>query len=316
MIRVDDMMSDFVQQAALAASADESEAGLQRAQGLIARRALSGSGEILVFHTGRLPVTASVVRLGDILERLWAMEVAAISPVPLTVPASELVLAINSAPPTREWTAFTTQVKDLWETDVRYVSIADNPEEAILGRWNRYQALFSSAWINNPTGLEAEWSRAEADSADFRSSVRIEEGSAFTVLSDRTELPITIRNDLRSTVRVQLAIQPQRAIVGVETPLIDVVIGAESVQNVRIPITALASGTAPLLLRLQSVSGDPIGDPVELMVTIRAGWENVITGVLAALIGIVFAVGIYRAIQRRRRPQDDALTPPVADARP
>lgn len=316
MVRVDDMMSAFVQRAALAASADEAEAALQRAQGLIARRALSGSGEVLVFHTGRLPVTASVVRLGDILDRLWAMEVSTVTEVPLTVPASEIVIAINETPATTQWTAFTTQVRELWETDVRYVSIADNPEEAILGRWNRYQALLSSAWIDNSAGLEAEWLRAEADSAQFRSSVRIEEGSTFTVLSDRTELPITVRNDLRSTVRLQLAVQPQRAIVGVETALIDVVIDAESVQSLRIPITALASGTAPILLTLQSISGEPIGEPIELVVTIRAGWENVITGVLAALIGIVFAVGIYRAIQRRRQPQEDSPAPSDTDVTP
>jgi hypothetical protein len=244
------------------------------------------------------------------------MEVSTVTEVPLTVPASELVIAINETPATTQWTAFTTQVRELWETDVRYVSIADNPEEAILGRWNRYQALFSSAWIDNSAGLEAEWLRAEADSAQFRSSVRIEEGSTFTVLSDRTELPITVRNDLRSTVRLQLAVQPQRAIVGVETALIDVVIDAESVQSLRIPITALASGTAPILLTLQSISGEPIGEPIELVVTIRAGWENVITGVLAALIGIVFAVGIYRAIQRRRPPEEDSTAPSDSDVTP
>jgi hypothetical protein len=143
--------------------------------------------------------------------------------------------------------------------------------------------------------------------------VRIEEGSAFTVLSDRTELPLVIRNDLRSTVRVQLVVTPQRAFVGVENPIIPVTIPGESTQRVSIPITALASGTAPLTLSLRNASGEQIAEPIDIQVTIRAGWENVITGVLAALIGIVFAVGIYRAIQRRRHPENSTSTGPHAD---
>lgn len=300
MIRVDDLMSTFVAQVSLAASPDEAEAGLQRAQALIAQRAISGSGEVLVFHTGRVPVTASVIRLENILERLWAMELAETTTVPLSQPASERVLSVNETPATQQWAQFIDDVRSLWETDVRYVSIADNPEDAILGRWNRYQALFSSAWLGNPTGLIAEWERAQEDSRAFRSSVHIEQGSAFTVLSDRTELPVVIRNDLRSTVRVKLLVQPQRGILRVENPLIDVVIPAQSAASVRIPVTSLASGTAPIALTLQSFSGDQISDPVDISVTIRAGWENVITGVLALVLGIVFAVGIYRAVQRRR----------------
>ena len=313
MIRVDESMSGFIRQAATAASEDETEAALQRAQSLVASRALGGSGEVIVFHTGRLPVTASVIRIDDIMERISQFTLGQVIDVPFDTPASEIVVEINDTPMPREWTVFTEKVFNLWEADVNYVSIADNPEEAILGRWNRYQALFSSAWDGNPTGQEAEWQRAEGDSLGFRSSVRIEEGSAFTVLSDRTELPLVIRNDLRSTVRVQLVVTPQRAFVGVENPIIPVTIPGESIQRVSIPITALASGTAPLTLSLHNASGEQIAEPIDIQVTIRAGWENVITGVLAALIGIVFAVGIYRAIQRRRHPEKSTSTGPHAD---
>ncbi len=310
MIRVDELTSSFIRQSTLAPSQDEFEAGLQRAQGIIAARALGETGDILILHTGRLPVTASVVRLEEILQRLSTKEFAQMVPVPFDTPASEILVSINDTPMPREWVQFTDQVRELWEQDVRFVSISDNPEEAIRGRWNRYQALFSSAWNGNPTGLVAEWERAQADSALFRSSVRVEQGSAITVLSDRTDIPVTLRNDLRSTVRVQLVVTPQRAIIRADEPIIDVTIPAESSIRVSVPITALASGTVPVSFSLQSVGGEPVSEPFDLNVTIRAGWENVITGVLALLIGIVFAVGIYRAVQKRREPpMGDANTP-------
>ena len=313
MIRVDELTSSFIRQSALAPSEDEFEAGLQRAGAIIASRAFEGNTDILVIHTGRLPITASVVRLEEILQRLATKQFAQIVPVPFDTPASEILVSINDTPMPREWVQFTQDVRRVWEQDVRYVSISDNPEEAIVGRWNRYQALFSSAWTGNPSGLAAEWERAQADSELFRSSVRVEQGSAITVLSDRTEIPVTLRNDLRSTVRVQLVVSPQRAIVRVDDPVIDVTIPAESSIRVGVPITALASGTVPMSLSLQSVGGEPLSEPFDLRVTIRAGWENVITGVLALLIGIVFAVGIYRAVQKRRESQDDALATPGSD---
>jgi hypothetical protein len=315
MIRVDELTSSFIRQSALAPSEDEFEAGLQRAQAIIAARALGESGEVLIIHTGRLPVTASVVRLDDILQRLSAKQFAQIVPVPFDTPASEILVRINDTPMPREWVNFTQEVRRLWEEEVRYVSISDNPEEAIVGRWNRYQALFSSTWTGNPSGLAAEWDRVQADSQLFRSSVRIEQGSSITVLSDRTEVPVTLRNDLRSTVRVQLVVTPQRANVRVDDPIIDVTIPAESSLRVSVPITALASGTVPVSLSLQSVSGDSLSEPFDLRVTIRAGWENVITGILALLIGIVFAVGIYRAVQKRREPRDDTMSTPGRDDR-
>ena len=315
MIRVDELTSSFLRQSALAPSQDEFEAGLQRAQAILAARALGGSGDTLVVHTGRVPVTASVVRLEEILQRLSTKQFAQLVPVPFDTPASEILVSINDTPMPREWVQFTDQVRALWEQDVRYVSISDNPEDAILGRWNRYQALFSSAWAGNPAGLASEWERAQADSQLFRSSVRVEQGSDITVLSDRTDVPVTLRNDLRSTVRVQLVVSPQRAIIRVDEPVIDVTIPAESSIRVSVPITALASGTVPVSLSLQSVGGEPLSEPFDLRVTIRAGWENVITGVLALLIGIVFAVGIYRAVQKRRGADDSDSSTPETDDR-
>ncbi len=315
MIRVDELTSSFLRQAALAPSSDEFESNLQRAQAIIAARALGESGDILVFHTGRLSVTASVVRLEEILQRLSTKQFAQLVPVPFDTPASEILVSINNTPLPREWVQFTDEVRDLWEKDVRYVAISDNPEEAILGRWNRYQALFSSTWAGNPSGLAAEWERAQEDSELFRSSVRVEQGSDITVLSDRTDVPVTLRNDLRSAVRVQLVVSAQRAIIRIDEPFIDVTIPAESSVRVSVPITALASGTVPVSLSLQSIDGEPLSEPFDFRVTIRAGWENVITGVLALLIGIVFAVGIYRAVQKRLMPGDDDATAPESDAR-
>lgn len=306
MIRVDQELSDALRDATVAASEVEAEAALQRVQGLVAKRAFSQTGEALVVDTGRLPATAISLRLEDVLDRLQNVEFVDIVAVPLADEASELALGINESTQPREYNEFVAGVRELWQSDVRYATIASNPESVVVQRWNRYLALFSSTWLTSPQAQQAEWERAQQDSAAFQDSVYVEQGSAITVLADRTELPITIRNDLPSTVTVQLVVSPSRGILRVEQPTISVVVPAESFQRVSVPVRSLANGTVPVEIGLTNSVGSPLGENVTIPITIRAGWESVITIGLAAAIGLVFAAGIYRAIQRRIREQSAA----------
>ena len=301
MIRVDEELSDALSDATVAATEVEAEAALQRVQGLVAKRAFSQTGEALVVDTGRLPATAISLRIEDVLDRLQNVEFVTIVGVPLEQEASELALGINESNRPREWNEFVAGVRELWQSDVRYATIASNPESVVIQRWNRYLALFSSAWLSSAPAQAAEWERAQEDSAGFQDSVYVEKGSAITVLADRTELPITIRNQLPSPVTVQLVVSPSRGILRVEQPTISVVVPADSFQRVSVPVRSLANGTVPVDIGLTNSVGAPLGESVTIPITIRAGWEGVITIGLAAVIGLVFAAGIYRAIQRRMR---------------
>ena len=68
---------------------------------------------------------------------------------------------------------------------------------------------------------------------------------------------------------------------------------------------SLANGTVPVELRLESIGGEPISEMVVIPVTIRAGWEGLITISLAIVVGGTFTFGLVRAIQRRRRESED-----------
>jgi hypothetical protein len=56
----------------------------------------------------------------------------------------------------------------------------------------------------------------------------------------------------------------------------------------------------PVEFALFSAGGQPIGETVIIPVTIRAGWEGIISIGLAVVVGGTFAFGLIRAIQRRR----------------
>jgi hypothetical protein len=302
-IRVDDQLSKLTKDALQAPTVLEAEADLQRAQGIIAYRGLIGNQETLVFSVGRLPATAIAPRIESVLSRFATMPVAKTVPVPLGAPATEVLASIPRTSATPEVLAFRREIKDLWQSDVTFASIASDPESVLAGRWTRYQSLLSSAWLDDPNALGAEWSRAQEDSTAFRSSVRIEQGSSITVLSDETALPITLINDFSSDVFVTLSVRPTTAILAIEEPLTPVFISRENSTRVFIPVQSLANGTVSVELSLVGPDGNPIGEAVTIPITIRAGWEGVISIGLALLVGGTFAFGIVKAIQRRRSVQ-------------
>jgi hypothetical protein len=299
-IRVDDQLSTLATLALQAPTPLEAEADMQRAQGIIAYRALTGNQEILVFSTGRLPATAIAPRIDEVLGRLVSMPVSNSVAVPLREPATEELTGVMGAAIPRETREFFDAIREVWEGDVLFATIAADPEGAVFGRWTRYQALLSSTWRDNPNGLESDWNRAQEDSRAFRNSVRVEQGSAITVLADQTSLPVTVVNDLNSEVVVVLGVRPTTGILAVETPQVTLTIGPAGSVRTLVPVQSLANGTVPVEFTLYAAGGAQVGDSVIIPVTIRAGWEGVISITLAALVGGTFAFGLIRAIQRRR----------------
>jgi voltage-gated potassium channel Kch len=299
-IRVDDQLSRLAKDALQAPTILEAEADLQRAQGIIAYRSLTGNQEVLVFSAGRLPATAIAPRIESVLSRFGSMPVATTVAVPLTARPTEVLTSIPRTPATLDMVSLRRDIRQLWQSDVAFASITSNPESVLTGRWTRYQSLLSSAWLEDPNALAAEWTRAQADSGEFQNSVRIEQGSSITVLSDETALPITLVNDFNSDVSVVLSVRPATAILAIEEPLTSVLISRESSTRVFIPVQSLANGTVSVELSLLGPDGNPIGELVTVPITIRAGWEGVISVGLALLVGGTFAFGIVRAVQRRR----------------
>jgi hypothetical protein len=228
------------------------------------------------------------------------MPVATTVAVPLTARPTEVLTSIPRTPATLDMVSLRRDIRQLWQSDVAFASITSNPESVLTGRWTRYQSLLSSAWLEDPNALAAEWTRAQADSGEFQNSVRIEQGSSITVLSDETALPITLVNDFNSDVSVVLSVRPATAILAIEEPLTSVLISRESSTRVFIPVQSLANGTVSVELSLLGPDGNPIGELVTVPITIRAGWEGVISVGLALLVGGPFALVIVRAVQRRR----------------
>jgi hypothetical protein len=68
----------------------------------------------------------------------------------------------------------------------------------------------------------------------------------------------------------------------------------------------VSNGTVEVVITLSSGAGVAVGDAARAEINVQAGWETPVVLIIAALVFLVFTVGIVRNILRRRSPADPA----------
>ena len=168
----------------------------------------------------------------------------------------------------------------------------------------RFLALSSTSWRDNPSGLASEVSKQVSAATKTTGLIKVVDGSPVNILGDRSSLPIVIQNDTPSAAIVYLRVIPSNYNLSVEKNDLPVTVQANSQQRVTVPVQSVANGKVDLTLSLSSRLGVTISHPAQIAITVRAGWETVITAVFAAAVVLLFGGGIFRSIRRRRRSRE------------
>lgn len=160
--------------------------------------------------------------------------------------------------------------------------------------------LFSAAWVGN-----AEWDAAVADHqesvAETLDAIDIAPISTIQFLTSGSSIPLQVRNDLPFPATLKLWAQPDDFRLTVESPT-TVQAQAGAVTKVLIPVTAgLGNGDVTIRFWLTAENGHEIGAPMYTDVLVRAEWEKIGVAVSVALVILLFAGGIYRTVNKRRR---------------
>jgi len=184
----------------------------------------------------------------------------------------------------------------------RFASVVASPGTITAPRRLQLLALLSTAWLHNPAGWTTATDSFLSDSEDLRSSVQVVAYSSFNLLADSAALPISVTNDLDQAVTVYITVRPETAQLAVTDSRVELVVEPNSQAKGQIPVQAVSNGTVQVLITLSSGTGVAIGDPAVAEINVQAGWETPIVLVIAAIVVLVFAVGIVRNILRRRRP--------------
>ncbi len=157
------------------------------------------------------------------------------------------------------------------------------------------------------TGV-VEADRADACAEDANGWVdRIAEGvrpepgsSVLLVTGEQAMIPVRVENATDRTARVRLRVEsptPQ-----LSTEVTDVVtLGPEESRSVEVPVRGLANADVHSTVRLLTVDGDVLPQNTELLVRVRADWENTATIAIGSALVIVLVGGLFLTFRRGRR---------------
>jgi hypothetical protein len=162
-------------------------------------------------------------------------------------------------------------------------------------------SLLDVSWFDDGEAWVAavdEWLAAQGQTLD---AVSVVPSSTVNVLSRESPLPTTVQNLLPYPVTVVVNVAPSNGRLIVEDE-VEVTVEPESRSTVNVPVAAgVGNGEVTLTVSLSSTTGVPVGRPVDIQANVQADWEGLGAAILATVAVLVFGIGIWRNIRRRRR---------------
>jgi hypothetical protein len=139
--------------------------------------------------------------------------------------------------------------------------------------------------------------RTANSATDFR--IEIVRGSNINLVSTQSRVPIQIRNNYDTDVKVLIWARPSNARIAMPKA-IAFTAPANTTSNATIPVEAIANGEVRLNVWLTSFSGVPIGHPTVLNMTVQRDIEGSILIGFFAVVGTLGFIGGRRMLKRRR----------------
>ena len=134
-------------------------------------------------------------------------------------------------------------------------------------------------------------------STDWR--IHIVRGSNINLVSTASRVPVQIRNDYDTDMRVLIWSRPSNLRVAMPKA-IEFTAPAKTTSNATIPVEAIANGEVRLNLWLTSFSGVPIGRPTVLTMSVERDIEGSVLIGFFVVVGALGYIGGRRMILRKR----------------
>jgi hypothetical protein len=184
--------------------------------------------------------------------------------------------------------------------------VLTEPERVMTPRRLALLRAASAAWRNEdlrPAGRQVS-ATAERSVASLLTAVRVEGGGPVLFTAEAGTIPLTVVNELDQAVVVEVAVDPagQARLLSGAVSRLQVEPGRR--RQVDIQVVARTSGQFPVVVRLRSPTGVPLGAPVR--VTVRStAYGRVAVGITAGAAGVLVVAAAVRLARRalRARPR-------------
>ncbi|BDZ64626.1 DUF6049 family protein [Agromyces mangrovi Wang et al. 2018] len=209
------------------------------------------------------------------------------------------------------------RVRTMIEDDAEvaeFATILDEPAQLTSQRRRDLLAVLAAGWLADSDGwdaVSAEFVRFTRETLD---AVSIVPSSEFTVISRESGILVTVENDLPYPVNVVITVDPSNGRLLVDGP-VEATVGPDSRGTSTIPVQAgVGNGAVALLVSLESPTGVPVGGTVRYGANVQADWEGIGAGVIGGILLLLFGIGFWRIVRRRRQERADAAAAAEAGA--
>ena len=136
---------------------------------------------------------------------------------------------------------------------------------------------------------------------DLVDGVKPEPGSSvLLVTGEQAMIPVRVDNATDRTARVRLRVESPTPQLSTELSEI-VTLGPGEARSVDVPVRGLANADVRSTVTLLTVDGDALPQRTELLVRVRADWENTATIAIGSVLVVVLVVGLVATFRRGRR---------------
>lgn len=129
--------------------------------------------------------------------------------------------------------------------------------------------------------------------------ISIVPGSHINLVSSASRVPIQIRNDYDTDIRIFIWVRPSN--LSVKMPKVfEFTAAANTTSNAAIPVEAIANGEVRLNVWLTSFSGVKIGKSTNLEMTVQRDVESSILIGFFVVVGALGVIGTNRMLKRKK----------------
>ncbi|MDU7383242.1 MAG: DUF6049 family protein [Schaalia turicensis] len=147
-------------------------------------------------------------------------------------------------------------------------------------------------------------SQFSAKVSHLRSLVSLVPSDTVNLINKSADFPIRVRNDLAWDVNVTVTINPSDPRLKVRQSAITT-IPARTVTAVNVPVSAIGSGDIEVTYQINTADGTLLTVSDEVLVRMRAGWEDAFTITVAIAFGLLFVIGLVRSVRKRRAGREE-----------
>ena len=286
---------------AAAAAATDTEWREATGQALAELALDAGSARTTVLATFDRGSTLQPARVTAIIDEIGGSTWSSLAGIADAIGAPPVARMLISEPESDKRRALVARMVETEAQLAGFATVLDD-QTLITGPTRReLLSLLAVGWLDNSETWDAAVGDWLAAQRSVLGGVSVVPSSTINVVSTETGVPTTVENTLPYPVTVVVDVDPSNGRLIVEDQR-EATVEPQSRSTVVVPVAAgVGSGEVTLEVSLSSISGVPIGTPIQIPANVQADWEGLGAAVLGTIVLLVFGLGVWRNIRRRRR---------------